>query len=82
MRPCPPPPVSAPAAASVPSSCIGICQIDPRTGWCAGCWRTLDEIAGWSTADDARKRAVWAELPGRCVQAGGDPTLFLPDSAA
>lgn len=80
MRPCPPPPV--PAVAGVPSPCIGICQIDPRTGWCAGCWRTLDEIAGWSTADDAHKRAVWGELPQRCAQAGGDLSLFMPDDAA
>jgi predicted Fe-S protein YdhL (DUF1289 family) len=28
-------------------------------GWCEGCFRTRDEIAGWSQATDAGKRAVW-----------------------
>jgi predicted Fe-S protein YdhL (DUF1289 family) len=29
------------------SPCIGVCRIDQATGWCEGCWRTLDEIADW-----------------------------------
>jgi len=35
------------------------------TGCCAGCFRTLDEIAAWSVLDDEEKRAVWSALPGR-----------------
>jgi predicted Fe-S protein YdhL (DUF1289 family) len=46
----------------VPSPCTSVCRMDPRTRWCEGCWRTLDEIAGWSTLDDAAKRAVWQQL--------------------
>jgi len=29
------------------SPCSGTCQIDIDTGFCYGCYRTLDEIAGW-----------------------------------
>ena len=28
--------------------CVKICTMEADTGMCAGCWRTLDEIAAWS----------------------------------
>jgi predicted Fe-S protein YdhL (DUF1289 family) len=42
-----------------------VCTIDPATGWCAGCLRTIDEIAAWGSLDDRAKRAVWKLLPAR-----------------
>jgi uncharacterized protein len=54
-----------PADGPVPSPCNSICTIDQVTGCCAGCFRTLDEIAAWSVLDDKEKRAVWSALPGR-----------------
>ncbi|VTY40267.1 Uncharacterised protein [Xylophilus ampelinus] len=39
--------------------------MDASTGWCLGCWRTLDEIAHWSTMDDPQRLAVWARLEQR-----------------
>ena len=53
------------AAAGVPSPCVSICQMDQATGLCAGCLRTLDEIASWSVMTDTQKRAVLAVLPER-----------------
>ena len=50
---------------AVPSPCISICAIDQVTGLCAGCLRTLDEIAVWSVLDDEEKRAVWTQLDVR-----------------
>ncbi|HEU4620686.1 MAG TPA: DUF1289 domain-containing protein [Burkholderiaceae bacterium] len=50
---------------SVPSPCMSVCQIDPASGWCRGCFRTLDEIADWSVLDADEKRAIWAQLPLR-----------------
>jgi predicted Fe-S protein YdhL (DUF1289 family) len=50
---------------AVPSPCISICAIDQVTGLCAGCLRTLDEIAVWSVLDDREKRAVWSEIDAR-----------------
>lgn len=46
----------------VPSPCISVCRMDPETGLCIGCYRTLDEIAGWSAMADPEKRAVWQLL--------------------
>lgn len=51
--------------AAVPSPCISVCRMDPASGWCEGCLRTIDEIAAWSVLDDEQKRAVWEMLPQR-----------------
>ena len=40
-----------------PSPCVGICQISPQ-GYCVGCFRRLDEIAGWGSLPDGRKRQI------------------------
>ena len=53
----------------VPSPCISVCQMDAATGFCIGCFRTLDEIAAWSRASEAEKRAVWSELAERAQRA-------------
>lgn len=50
---------------TVPSPCTGVCRIDPLTGWCEGCARTIEEIMVWPRADDAEKRAIVARLPER-----------------
>jgi len=49
----------------VPSPCINICKMDPVSGLCEGCFRTIDEIRMWSTATDDAKRAVWVEIRRR-----------------
>jgi len=64
----------------IPSPCINICQMHAATGWCAGCLRTLDEIASWSRCDDAQKRAVLLQIQSRretwrLLQAAGEAPL-------
>ena len=39
------------------SPCINVCNIGPR-GWCSGCYRTIEEIAGWVRLDAAGQWAV------------------------
>lgn len=53
------------------SPCDGVCRIDPASGWCVGCQRTLGEIADWPMLSNREKRAVLAALEQR-RQAGGD----------
>ena len=51
---------------TTPSSpCIKICVLDPKSGWCVGCGRTLDEIAGWGSLSEAERLAVMNGLPAR-----------------
>ncbi len=49
----------------VVSPCIDVCRMNPATGYCEGCARTIDEIASWSSYSPAQKRAVLALLPER-----------------
>ena len=67
----PRPRVTAAPADGVASPCISVCAIDPRTGLCEGCFRTLDEIACWSAFAADEKRAVLAALPERRKRSGG-----------
>ena len=54
-----------PAIDTVPSPCTKVCTMDAASGYCVGCFRTLDEIAAWSALDDTGKRRVLAALPAR-----------------
>ncbi len=58
-------PVPSGPAEEVPSPCISVCTMMPDCGLCAGCLRTLAEIAAWRTLDAHGKRAVLAALPAR-----------------
>ena len=51
--------------APVPSPCVNICVMDEATGWCTGCFRTMNEIVAWGTAPNAAKSAVLADLAQR-----------------
>lgn len=41
--------------------------------WCAGCFRTIDEIARWSTASDEDKRRIVANAARRAGQRNPGP---------
>ena len=56
----------------IESPCISVCVLDDATGYCKGCLRTRSEIAGWSRADAAAKRAILESLHGRRVAGGGE----------
>lgn len=49
----------------IESPCILVCSIDMKTGFCFGCGRTRDEIAGWLTMSDGARRAVMETLAAR-----------------
>jgi uncharacterized protein len=54
-----------PQQVAIMSPCIGVCEM--RTdGFCAGCMRTLDEIARWSMLSDAERETLMQDvLPSR-----------------
>jgi hypothetical protein len=47
------------------SPCVSICILDPETELCRGCYRTIDEIAGWQAMDKAARSAVLARIAER-----------------
>jgi hypothetical protein len=40
--------------------------MDAEQRYCAGCLRTLAEIAGWGEMSEDEQAAVLAQLPARC----------------
>jgi predicted Fe-S protein YdhL (DUF1289 family) len=67
--------------AEIPSPCTSVCTIDAATGWCAGCLRTIDEIAAWGSLDNIARRNVWKRLPARRAQlerSGADAVATPP----
>ncbi|MFZ2295622.1 MAG: YbaK/EbsC family protein [Polaromonas sp.] len=53
------------AEADVPSPCISVCRMSTTSGLCEGCFRTRDEIASWSRADNDGKRSLWKIIEQR-----------------
>jgi predicted Fe-S protein YdhL (DUF1289 family) len=56
--------------AAVASPCTSVCVIDAPTGLCAGCYRTLDEIARWLDLVAPARKALLAELSERRARHG------------
>ena len=54
----------------VASPCISVCVIDEPSGLCAGCYRTLEEIAAWIDLSPPARRAIVDELALRRSQHG------------
>ncbi|MBK7051134.1 MAG: DUF1289 domain-containing protein [Rhodoferax sp.] len=55
-------------AQNVPSPCISVCRMNEASGWCEGCYRTLDEIAQWSRLDDGTKQTIWGQIEQRLLR--------------
>lgn len=49
----------------IESPCIKICVVHPTERICVGCYRSVEEIAGWSRMTSEARREVMAELPER-----------------
>lgn len=60
--------------ASGPASpCISVCQLDDRTGWCLGCYRTIDEIRDWIIMLPEERVRVLERLAERRGAGGAKP---------
>ena len=49
----------------IQSPCIKLCVVHPEERICVGCFRTIDEIGGWSRMTPEVRAAIMAELPAR-----------------
>ena len=57
-------------ASGPPSPCVSVCQMDPLTGYCVGCLRTIDEIRDWIISTPDERHKILARLPGRKERSG------------
>lgn len=49
----------------IESPCIKLCAVHPTERICIGCYRSIDEIAGWGRMTPEARREIMAELPSR-----------------
>ena len=56
---------------ALPSPCISICQLDPVSGQCLGCYRTGAEIAAWRSMSVEAQRELLKALRQRRAEATG-----------
>ena len=66
---------------TVASPCNSVCIVDPVTGLCGGCFRTLEEISGWIDFSATEKRTVIAALDARRSNFGAAIEARLEDRA-
>jgi len=52
----------------VQSPCIGVCSIDETSGYCQGCYRTIDEIKSWWDMSPPEQTQLVTELEQRQSQ--------------
>ena len=52
----------------VKSPCISVCAMDDLTGFCQGCYRTVDEIKDWWNMEAVAQKTLLATLEKRQQQ--------------
>jgi predicted Fe-S protein YdhL (DUF1289 family) len=57
--------ISVRPSVMIVSPCEKICIVDPVSGLCRGCGRSLTEIERWTSYSAAERTRVMAELPQR-----------------
>ena len=43
---------------NLPSPCISICKLNKSTGFCDGCFRTINEISEWPSMTDVERMSL------------------------
>jgi hypothetical protein len=51
----------------IETPCIKVCVLDPASGLCQGCGRSLEEIARWGSMSAEERRRLIVELKARVV---------------
>jgi len=54
-----------PVPVLIETPCEKVCILDPPSGLCRGCGRSLVEIERWTAYSDGERSRIMAELPRR-----------------
>ncbi len=60
----PPKPLYSNVSPTVPSPCTSVCRLDEQKV-CLGCFRHVEDIREWRSADDDRRRVICAQAQQR-----------------
>lgn len=63
--------VASEPVAEPPSPCLSVCCMSPDDGLCAGCLRTIDEIAAWGSMALSQRHEVWQAIARRAATTQG-----------
>lgn len=58
-------PTARSAPAPIKTPCIKVCVVDGESGLCLGCYRALNEVAGWARLTAEERERIMEELPQR-----------------
>jgi predicted Fe-S protein YdhL (DUF1289 family) len=61
----------------IETPCEKICVVDPPSGLCRGCGRSLAEIERWTAYSGAERTRIMAKLPAR-LEAMNARTIPVP----
>ncbi|MEH0074912.1 DUF1289 domain-containing protein [Pannonibacter sp. Pt2] len=67
--------------AGIESPCVKVCIMDPVSGLCRGCARTLEEIAGWAGFAPEHRRQVMMQLDARRARMSASPGTLCSSDA-
>jgi predicted Fe-S protein YdhL (DUF1289 family) len=62
--PRPPKPLYSNVSSAVQSPCVSLCKLDEERV-CVGCFRHVEDIREWRSADDDRRREIIAQAAAR-----------------
>lgn len=49
----------------IKSPCIKVCAINTSSGYCKGCYRTIDEISSWMFLNNKEKKIILTKIETR-----------------
>lgn len=52
----------------IQSPCVKICVVHPEARICTGCYRSIEEIAGWGRMSNDERASIINDLPARSSQ--------------
>jgi len=52
----------------VQSPCVKICVVHPEARICTGCYRSIEEIAGWGRMTNEMRAEILQDLPNRSAK--------------
>ncbi|WP_394108271.1 DUF1289 domain-containing protein [Xanthobacter autotrophicus] len=73
------PDTDAIATPGIATPCIKLCAIEPLSGLCLGCGRSLREIGAWMSYSPDTRAAVMAALPQRLARLKAEARDCVPD---
>jgi len=65
-----PKPLYTNVSPAVKSPCISLCRLDEQKV-CRGCFRPVEDIREWRSADDARRRVICQQAEARRLSISG-----------